>query len=472
MKKFYSKTPANTHAEIKRIFIFVIFLTAFVFGPTGCRKEEDALRRILAQGKLTVITHNSAHGYYIYREQPMGVEYDLAREFADYLQVELEVITPGWNDMFAALEQKQGDLIAASLTNTPNRSAELQFSTSYMCVQQQIVVRKGNHSIQCMEDLDGKTVHVRKNTSYHAQLVQLQERGIGLKLHLYDNSPTEEFLRRIHDGEIDITVADSNIIALNQRYYPGIRTAIPLTEEQGLGWAVRPEDPLLLKRINAFFRKIEKDNTYNRIYRRYYSGTDMFDYFDIMKFHERIDSRLPAYKDFIVRESERYGFDWRLIAAMIYQESHFNPRAKSFAGAHGLMQLTARTAESLDVTDRFHPENNIIAGIGYLHWLYGLFDHIPAADRMKFALAGYNIGYGHIQDALKIARKKGLPPDRWISLKKVLPLLRDREYFADTRYGYARGTEPIRYVEQIQMYYDILKNKSLQPPIFAASDEQ
>lgn len=445
--------------QFKPKICIICLFSALSFFP-GCSKEENSLERIRSQGEITVITDNSTHGYLIYRDEPMGFEYDLAREFADFLHVDLRVITPGWNRMFPALQEKEGDLIAASLTITPGRSRALLFSNEYMTVQQQVVVKNGNRSIRSIEDLDGKTIHIRRNTSYHTRLRQLRASGIDIDIKLYDDIPTEEFLRRIHASEIGITVADSNIIRLNQRYYPDIRVALPITEEQGLGWAVRATDKHLIDSVNAFFKTIERNGTYAKIYKRYYSGTELFDYFDIKKFHERLHARLPKYKDIIVRESEKYGFDWRLIAAMIYQESHFDPMARSFADARGLMQITSRTAISLGLEDRYDPEKNIEAGTAYLNWVYNRFENVVEEDRMKVALACYNVGYGHIQDALSIAAEKGLDITRWHALKQTLPLLRNREYFADTSYGYARGTEPVRYVEQITMYYDILRNKS------------
>ncbi|MFP4533955.1 MAG: membrane-bound lytic murein transglycosylase MltF [Desulfobacterales bacterium] len=438
--------------SLARLMLILLFLAL-----AGCPSHDTSLSRILNRGEITVITDNSAHGYYIYREEPMGFEYDLAKAFADYIGVELNVITPGWDAMFGALKSGKGDFIASSLTRTVNREARVDFSREYMAVQQQVVVRKGKARINAVEDLNGRIIHIRSQTSYHERLRGLKDRGVSVTIKLHENTPTEEFLRQVQTGKIDLTVADSNIIQLNRRYFPDIYPAFPISEKQSLGWAVKTGDQALLEKINAFFDHIKETGTYAKIYNRYYAGTEIFDYVDIKKFHRRLKTRLPKYQDTIVNVSEKYNFDWRLIAALIYQESHFDPQAQSYSGALGLMQLTRVTANEMRVSDRMDPGANIRGGIKYLHILYQRFDKIPPPERIKFALASYNVGYGHVRDAQKIAQKQNLPPTSWKTMETVLPLLRYPEYYQQTRYGYARGTEPIRYVKRIYKYYDILR---------------
>ncbi len=431
-----------------------------LIGLIGCPARDTSLSRILNRDEIAVITNNSAHGYYIYQEQPMGFEYDLAKAFADYLEVDLKVVTPGWDNMFTALKADQGDFIASSLTQTLSRESRVDFSNGYMIVQQQVVVRKGNRSINEIKDLNGQTVHIRSHTSYHERLRALKKQGVDLKIALHDNIPTEELLRRVQGREIKLTVADSNIIQLNRRYYPDILPAFPISEKQDLGWAVKTGDKALLKKINEFFMHIKETGTYAKIYNRYYAGTEIFDYVDIKKFHRRLNTRLPKYEATIISVSKKYDFDWRMIAAMIYQESHFDPRAESYTGALGLMQLTRITAEEMGVKDRLDPIANIKGGIKYLNRLFQRFETVPAGDRIKFALASYNVGYGHVRDAQVISKDKKLDPNSWKTMEKVLPLLRYPRYYQQTTYGYARGTEPVRYVKRIYKYYDILRMKT------------
>jgi len=387
----------------------------------------------------------------------MGFEYQLAKKFADFLNVKLTVITPGWEQMFDTLLDGKGDLIASSLTKTAKRKNRMAFSDEYMPVQQQVIVRKGYRDIKKLSDLDGKTVHIRKNTSYHERLVELKKSGLNIHLVLYENTPTEELLRQVQSNEIKITIADSNIFRLNRRYYPDLKMAFPISKHQSLGWATKKHDTRLIKKINQFFDMIKRDGTFAQIYNKYYAGTELFDYVDIKKFHTRLKTRLPAYKQIIKKESEKYNFDWRLIAAVIYQESQFNPNAISYTGVRGLMQLTIPTADEMGILNRLNPEESIKGGIKYLHKLYNQFENLAPDERLKFALGSYNVGYGHVKDARNIALEKGLDINKWSSLEKTLPLLRYREYYEKSGFGYARGTEPVRYVHRILTYYNILK---------------
>ena len=428
----------------------------------GCAEEERTLEKIEESGTITMITRNNANSYFIYRNQPMGFEYELAKTFSEHLDLELRIITPDWQKMFSALQERRGDFIAANLTVTPSREEQVDFSEPYMDVQQQVVVHRSNRSIKEIADLDGKTVHVRAETSYEERLEELNsQEGLMIGIVRHADMPTEELIRKVSNQEIEITIADSNIALLNRKYYPEIRIAFPIEEEQPLGWAVRKGNHALVEKINSFFDTIKESGLYGKIYERYYGDVHIFDYVDLKKFHARIESRLPRYKDIIKRAAQKHGFDWRLIAAAIYQESHYNPRARSFTGVKGLMQVTLTTAKEMGISNRLDPKQSVQAGVQYLRKLYDRWDDISKPDRLKFALASYNIGYGHVRDAQKLARDQGLPPKKWPSLEETLPLLRLKRYYKQTKYGYCRGTEPIRYVNRIMRYYDILKKKEI-----------
>ena len=431
----------------------------------GCQaQQETTLQRIWRTSRITVITENNAHCFYNYRGEFMGFEYDLARAFADYLVVDLRVITPGWEMLFEALDNRWGDFAAASITRTPEREKRVNFSLKYLTVQQHVIIHQDTNDITSIEELGGRTIHVRRNTSYQRRIEELQKKGISIDLVLHDNIPTEELIRRIADKEIEITVADTNVALLNRRYFPDVRMAFAIADEQSIAWAVRKEDQDLLREMNKFFRQIVEDGTLQRIYDQYYTAVEYFDAFDLKIYQERLQTRLPEYKNLILEEAERYGFDWRLIAAIMYQESHFDPLARSYTGVRGLMQLTRNTASEMKVKNRLDPAQSIRGGVQYLNKLYGLFDDIPATDRLWFTLASYNVGYGHVRDAQEIAAAKGLDPTKWSSLEQTLPLLRYPRYYRQTRHGYARGTEPVRYVERIRTYYDILRRHSLSDP--------
>jgi peptidoglycan lytic transglycosylase F len=449
------------------LLILTLFFVSILIHHQNLGTDTGTLDRIRSTGKLRLITANSLNTYSYYEGKPTGFEYDLALEFAKYLNVELDVVTPGWNNLFVYLNQDMGDFIAAGISITTQRLEDAAFSIPYMTIQQRVVHHNLVFGPKNIEDLMFRTFHVRRDTSYHYRLEQIEASGIELNYILHDNIPTEELIAMVNRREIRFTIADSNIALLNQRYYPDIRIGIPIQERESLAWAVRKDDTDMIVEINRFFLHANQTGILKKITNKYYGNTRDFDVYEIKKFHERIKTRLPKYKRLIMEESEKQGFDWRLVAAVVYQESHFNPKAKSVTNVRGLMQVTHATAQEMGITNRRNPSQSIRAGIRYLGKMYQRFSHMEDEyQRMLFSLASYNIGYGHVQDALKIAQKKGLDPNTWQTLKTCLPLLSKKEYSKAAKHGYARGWEPVQYVERILTYFDILKQKttSLEPP--------
>jgi membrane-bound lytic murein transglycosylase F len=422
--------------------------------------ERDALKRIRQSGEITMLTRNNAHCYYTYRGNPMGFEYDLAKAFADHLGVQLKVITSSRSGLIEDLRSGKGDFIAASMTITPSRKKLIAFSNEYLPIQQKLILHKENHKVKKIDDLEGKTIHVRRGTSYEERLKQLMTKGLAIKVKVHEDTPTEVFIGMVAKKEIEMTVANSNVALLNRRYYPDVKIAFPLERPQSLGWGAQKGEKELLREINEFFSDIKEDGTFEEIYEKNYANVEIFDYVDLKKYHKRLETRLPKYKPIIKRAAEKYGFDWRLIAAVIYQESHFYPNAKSLTGVKGLMQLTLNTAREVGVKDRSDPEQSIMGGVTYLRKLYDRYEDAKDPDRILIALASYNAGHRHIQDARKIAKEKNLDPNSWYALKETLPLLCYPRYYKKTRYGYCRGSEPVKYVDSILTFYDILLKKA------------
>ena len=447
-------------------FIIVVLWVAaiyYLFNPVVNDYKFVTLHKINKAGQITIITRNNPHCYYLYRDEPMGFEYELAREFADYLGVELKVnIAESWEKMIPMLSNGTGALIAAGMTITPRRQKQVAFSDGYMDIQQHLIAHRNSSKIKSLDELSGKTIHVRQATAYQEQLEELQQQGLELTIKLHDDLPTEELIQQVAEREIELTVADSNIVLLNRRHYPGAIMAYPISEQQYLGWAVHPKARDLERKINLFFKALKENGKFDEIYDKYYGAIASFDYVDLKVFHRNIKKRLSRYSPFIKEAAKTYGFDWRLIAAQIYQESHLNPRAKSHAGARGLMQLLPSTARSLNVKDIYNPVENINGGVRYLKKLYDRYDSVDEANRLLIALAAYNVGQGHVQDARKLAIKKNLDPNSWESLAHTLPLLRYRKYYKHAKYGYCRGTEPVRYIKQIMIYYDVLKRQGIE----------
>jgi membrane-bound lytic murein transglycosylase F len=469
---YFSKDKTNFN---KRSACLILGIMAALFIFSVCyygyvKGQSPILEGILKAGEITVCTRNNAHCYYLYREQAMGFEYDLAKAFADHLGVKLKVrIAEKWDGMIPALMKGTGSFIAASMTIMPKRKELVSFSNAYMPIQQYVIVHRDNRSIRYQEDLAGKTVHVREGTSYEERLKSLKNKGIDLEIKLHDDLSTEELIRQVAGGKIEVTIADSNIALLNQRYYPQAVLACPISEQEFLGWAVNRNAQNLLYQINCFFKTIKENGKFNEIYNKYYANIDDFDFVDLRAYHRRLKSRLPKYKKIVMEAADYHGFDWRLIAAQIYQESHFKPNARSSSGARGLMQLTLSTARSLGVKEILNPEQNINAGVQHLKALYNYFAKAKGINRLFLALAAYNVGQGHILDAQNIAREMNLDPNKWSSLSITLPLLTYQKHYKKARYGYCRGTEPIEYINKVMMYYDILKRQGIEYNTYAES---
>ena len=445
-----------------QITILIVWMVIgyYVFSPIIGAYNFVTLQRIQKTGEITVVTRNTAHCYYLYRDQPMGFEYEMAQAFAEYLGVRLQVkVVDRWEEMVNTLNKGSAAFIAASTAIIPKWQTEVAFSDSYMEVAQQIITHRKNARINKAADLSGKTIDVRKGTEYQHRLVELKDQGIDLAIRLHDDLPTEELIQKVADEEIDYTIANSNIILINRRNFPGAVSMGSINDRVHLGWAVYPKSTELLEQMNAFLKVIKKNGKFDLIYNKYYGDTKDFDYVDLKAFHARIKARLSRYSPFIKAAAKKHGFDWRLIAAQVYQESHLNPWAKSRAGARGLMQIMPATGRSLGITDLFDPVQNINGGVQYLKNLYEYFETAKGKDRLLIALAAYNTGQGHIYDARKLAKKKGLDPNKWESLSKTLPLLRYRKYYKNAKYGFCRGTEPVRYIKQIMIYYDVLKRQ-------------
>jgi membrane-bound lytic murein transglycosylase F len=441
------------------ICVLFVFFSLLIHNEAK-NKTHNSLGKIKQSGKLRLITNLSETTYYLYNNTPMGFEYDLASKYAQYLKVDLDIITPGWNNLINYLETGKGDFIAAGLTITKDRLNQVNFSIPYLKVQQRLINHSDKDKIENIKGLAGKTIHVRRGTSYHNRLKALRKTGLDFHYILHDNIATKEFIGMVARKEIDYTIADSNIAFLTRRYYPDIRVGISLEQQESHGWAIKKKDVELQKSINQFLVKAEEDGTLDTIYNKYYNDMTVFDYYDITMFHKRIENRLPRYKDIIIEQAKRYNLDWRVIVAITYQESHFQPLAKSYTNVRGLMQVTMDTAKEMGITNRLDPYQSIMAGSKYLHILHNRFDDIEDSyHRLIFSIASYNIGYYHIRDAQNIAELKGLDKNDWYSIKQVLPLLTKRKYYNATEYGYARGYENVNYVTKILTYYDILKQK-------------
>jgi membrane-bound lytic murein transglycosylase F len=431
-------------------------------GCSGGEEEPAPLEAIRESGELRVLTRNAPTTFYFGREGKAGLEYELARRFAEDLGVDLELVV---KDSVAAtldaLAKGQGHIAAAGVTRTREREERFLFGPSYQQVQQQVVCRRGGPVPGDWEDLPDVGLLVRAGTSYVQRLRDIRQVIHDLEWREVDSLSSDQILAKIWRGEADCTVADSNIVAVNQRYYPELKVAFPITEQQKLAWPLPKEATALKKRLAEWFAKQRAGNELAAIRERYYGHVQVFDYVDIATFKQRIDTRLPRFRETFQKWAAHYNFPWELVAAQAYQESHWRPRAESPTGVRGIMMLTQVTARSLDIENRLDVEASIRGGAAYLRkMMERLPEDIEKPDRTWIALAAYNVGMGHIWDARRLARRFDRDPDQWNTLKEMLPLLTRPKYYKELPYGYARGTEPVNYVERIRQYSEILHKAS------------
>ena len=427
---------------------------------SACVEKPSTLERVKEDGVLRVITRNSPATYFEDRNGETGFEYELVKRFADDLGVELKIETAdNLDDMFNQLGQPDGPVLAAAgLVSSENRLKQAKFSHPYLEVTPQIIYRNGQSRPTSAADLAGKRITVLKGSSHAEQLAELKKQYPGIEYDESDAVEVVDLLRMVDEGQIDLTLVDSNEVAMNQVYFPNVRVAFDLGDARSQRWAVAAgEDNSLLNEINAYLDKVEKNGTLQRLKDRYYGHVDVLGYVGAYTFAQHLQQRLPKYEKFFKEAAKKEQIDWRLLAAMGYQESLWQPAVTSKTGVRGLMMLTQNTAQAMGVSNRLDAKQSIMGGAKYLALIKSeLDDDIQEPDRTWFALAAYNVGGGHLEDARKLAKKEGLNPNKWLDVKKMLPRLAQKQWYSKTRYGYARGGEPVHFVANIRRYYDIL----------------
>lgn len=426
-------------------------------------RDLSRLERIKANGEMIMITRHGASSYFIDGEGPNGPEYALARRFADRLGVTLKVrVAQDYADLTSALDAgstaRPGDLIAANLTRTPQRQQQFRFALPYDETHTLVVVRKDLRRPASLEDLKGLRGTVLADSSYAEILEQASLEHAGLDWQAVQGLGVEDLLHAVARGEFEYTLIDERVFRLHDRYYPDVREAFTLGEAQPLAWAfVRDDDDSLVQAADLFLREAREDGTLIAIHERFFQPAERLDQVDMMHFQQRMRERLPHYLPFFQQAAESNELDWRLLAAMGYQESHWDPLAASPTGVRGVMMLTLNTAESLGVEDRLDPLQSIHGGAEYfLRMRDRLPERIAEPDRSWLALAAYNIGMGHLEDARRLTARQGGNPDLWRDVRERLPLLTQEKYHRNTRYGYARGYEAQAYVDNIQRFYETL----------------
>ena len=414
------------------------------------------LSEIKKRKVLRVLTRNTSSTFFIYKGEQLGFEYELAKEFAKSIGVLLEIVIPPSREaLLEYLESGKGDLIAASMTRTPEREKRFSFSAPYQFVSELLIVPAKDKTTKSLSDLKGKTVSVRKSSSYYETLMTMKD-SLGFQIALLpEDLETEDILTQVGAGKIAATVADSNIVQIEMTYNNNIRSVGPLGDVVEIGWMMRRNQNELKKELDDFMKKLYKGSFYNIMVNKYFK--DLKGGRPNQKLRADRGGQLSPYDALVKKHSRVHEMDWRLITAQMYQESGFNPKATSWVGAKGLMQVMPRTAQELRIDNLENPDNGILAGTRVMARYSNYFNspEISAKDRIRFALASYNCGPGHVYDARDLAKEMGLDSNKWFgNVEKAMLLLSKKDIAKKVRYGYCRCEEPVNYVSQIQNRYD------------------
>lgn len=471
LKKHSEEAPLNAHIEKKET---LTQLTSYK-PVKPCFKDLDQIKK---KGILRAITGYNSTSYFIYRGTPMGYDYELLKNLANHLGVKLEIkVVRDIDKMFELLESGEADVIAGNLTITKDREKEFNFTVPYVTTRQVLVQRLPDNwkkmsskqteasLIRNPLDLIGKKVFVRKESAAFKRMKNLvEETGGNIEIiQAPSTTSVEELMLEVASGKIDYVVTDELMAMVNQTYHENLDIATPVSFPQRISWVVSKNSPQLLEALNSWITGIKDEPVFYRIYNKYYKRKKAVE--EIIKCSWKADcgTKICQYDELIQTEAETIGWDWRLLCSMIYQESRFNPTAKSWAGATGLMQLMPATAESFGIKDLEVPEESIKGGVKYLKWLEKYWEKKVSdpEERIKFILASYNVGQEHVADAQRLTEKYGKNPQKWDNNVAYFLLNKSNEkYCTDpvVRYGYCRGEEPFKYVTEVLDRYEHYKN--------------
>ncbi len=448
----------------KRIVNQLIRLIFFIFliscdNNSKLHRGFSKLEQIKYQGTLLVLTRQDPTTYYEGPNGFTGLEYDLITLFAKQLGVRVQFEIPDTFDhLLSQISEGKADIAAAGLTITEQRQLAMRFAPPYQTTTEQVIYRSGHRRPRSVRDLTRGIIEVVKGTSHFDTLAKLKKQYPGLEWYTNTDLDTDGLLFLVNEGLIDFTIADSHQAAIIRSFYPNLNIAFDISKPQKLAWALPlSNDDSLYNEVVAFFNRIKKDHTLSALLEKHYGHVNNLNYVGNCTFRRHIKERLPHYEHFFKAAAEKLDLDWRLLAAIGYQESHWNKRATSPTGVKGLMMLTRGTARQLGIKDRTDPAQSIIGGAIYFKQrLNKIPARIKEPDRTWFALASYNVGFGHLEDARILTQRLKGNPDKWIDVKRNLPLLSQKKWYTQTRHGYARGKEPVRYVENIRSYYNLL----------------
>jgi membrane-bound lytic murein transglycosylase F len=404
------------------------------------------------EGRLLVIVPDIAQG------AEAEFERELALLFGEHLLVAVELLPTPPEEVGPALRERRAHLAAAALRSGIN-PASLRFGPSYQSVREQVVCNRDAFFPKNLADLAGRTLTVVAGSAQEAALREAREKSPRLHWLSRREPGVADLLREVADGTVDCAVANELQLADARNYYPNLAPAFDIGAPSRLAWAFPGDaDQELLQQVQDFFDRIRRDGTLNRLLDRYYGHSGRLRPLDAAAFIARANRVLPDYRNLFEEAADLSGFDWRLLAALAYQESQWDPLATSFTNVRGMMMLTEDTADRMKVKNRLDARESILAGARYLSLLRDTVpDRVPEPDRTWMALAAYNQGYGHLEDARILTARAKLDPDSWVDVKKWMPRLNQPGYYNTLKHGYARGGEAVILVESTRSYYGMLR---------------
>jgi membrane-bound lytic murein transglycosylase F len=446
-----------------------LFITCLCGGLLAC--NESATPRQAAQPKakpdpytIRFVTINSPDTYFIDSQNNYaGLEYDLAKRFVDFLgpPYKLEfIVVESFDKIFPALMRGDADIAAADISITASRKRQFLFGPAFNQVQSLVVYNRDHNGEPAKPDaLFNKRIVLPKSTSFVERIRELQSQHPQLTWRETEKLSSEQLIEAVARNEIDFTVADNHLLAIMQYLYPQLDAGLMLGPVDKIAWALNKfSGEERLKQVQAFFKQLEKDGTLRNLLDRYYGHTKRLKQVDVATFLSKSNTLLPRYVRLFKGAQEITDIDWRLLAALSYQESHWDNYSTSPTNVRGLMMLTEQTSNMMNVTNRLDPQQSIMAGAKFMLWLKDrLPARIPEPDRTFMTLAAYNNGVGHLEDARIIAQRLGLNPDSWADVKRGYQLLNDPEHYVHAKHGYCSCGAPVIYTELVRSYYQIMQ---------------
>lgn len=465
---------------VSKLPLHLLILIFFFYSCKSIEEKKDKsiiddFKSIIEDNTLTAVTQNNSTDYFVYKGEPMGFQYELLRKFAETINIKLEVIVENdINKMFSKLNNSECDIIALNLTNTKERKKIINFSVPIIQTRQVLVQRKpdkwqqlSNKSIdkqlvRNVLDLAHKTIYIQKGAVYLSRLRNLSDEiGDTINIIELEGLDTEEIISMVSSGEIDYTVCDENIGLINKTYHQNIDIKTPISFNQNISWGVRKNSELLLDTLNKWLVDYKKTKKYKELYNKYFHQVKEV-HFSKNNYISKRTGKVSEYDDLIKVQSKILKWDWKLLASLIYQESRFLNDIKSWTGAFGIMQLMPSTAEQYGIDSCAELEENLEAGVKYIKWIDEQFNEIKDENqKIKFTLASYNVGLGHVLDARRLAEKNGKNPNEWDDNVDYFLLHKSNpKFYRDSvvKHGYCRGEEPYNYVASIMERFEHYKN--------------